>query len=188
MDDASTFAPFDVPSLFPDGVELSDATQFLESRSGHTDPHIKLRRATLDVLLDAASAIGRTDHPSGTSLWADEGAHRALTLLQLMLLKGQPIGARLSACRQATSEHRVALRLAALYRATCMFDRCAINRPGKALAGVAGALIALFAPVASPVTLNVAMQPLTLDYWRARALISIGSELVVSSLRSGLQN
>ncbi|HQT89865.1 MAG TPA: hypothetical protein PK677_15200 [Acidiphilium sp.] len=187
MDDLSSFAIGDDQSLFPDGVRISDAMQFLETRNSQFNPTRDLRRITLDLLLDAVSATSRTDYPTEASLWVEEGARRAITLLQLMLLKGQRVEMPICAGQQVKDEHQLALRLAGLYRAIYMFDWHTINWASDSLVAISSTLVALFSPVPSPVTLNVSVQSLSVDYWSARALISIVSELVVGSLISSFQ-
>ena len=171
-------------SLVPDHVNITDITPFLDRGADQDDYRIRYRREILAILLDSAESLPTSLSPS-QGVWMAEENHRALAMLQLLLLLNRSIHECHGREKFYVQEYENAKRLVRIYRS---LDACYESNlvPCEAVIhGIVNGLVTVFNVTNGSVDLKVNNRSLNLRANKRRALALLISKLVVDMLKDG---
>ena len=134
---------------------------------------------TIEILLAAARPFDDGFAPL-RPLWAQEAMHRATGVLRLFAALHRRDHSRSSP--HALHERRLASHLAAELASLETGAALRVLPCSGPLRKVARDLVALFGPAIGQVVLDTDVVPLSLPAYRCRALVLLGSELVMNAL------
>jgi hypothetical protein len=149
---------------------------------------VSTRQELLGLLLETMSPLGLRGRPVLGPLWANEAIQRAYDWIRLVARLDQCVPLCARDCAAARAESRLALQIAATFRALDGADDEHVLPCSDLLRTLVHDLIELFGPISGGIDVRTSIEPLLLPAYKRRALVLVACALVTEVLGGELSD